>query len=688
MAYPVASINHFKFYCLAYCLLISLFLNAQLKPAEITKHSKSNLSLATKGKKALKDGDFMLAQVYYEALLAKKPESGNTQNTLARIYLKNRLYPQAEKLFAKSVDVEPSSPLFLAYTQILQGKYDEAQNNFNTFRKFKKYKKTEADAAVYSSVMQVLKQRLDKTKDTTKAPLVIRMNAMVNGRLSEFSPFYLNDSSFFFGKTVPDETLFYLKNDSVKTDIPYRKLFTGKIDSAFDVSKMQPWNFVGWNKQSDFGGACLSADGRTMYVTICDRKNYNLECHIYVSKLVKSGWTLPQILEGKINVEGFSSAQPTVGYDKEKKAEVLYFTSNRPGSKGFDIYYATFDVAKSQFVGISKCGPKINSQGNEYTPFYINKDSTLYFSSDGKGGFGGLDIFKAKGKLNNWSDAQPLPKPINSFADDAYFYLSKSGDKGFFTSNRNSESATEIKTCCEDIYAFTYNYTPTQDISPIVKQIAVSVPVKTIFPSTDTAVNPIKLTVSTLENGVKKIAFETVLTKSDTILKLTSEQTYSVSVNRENYLTETAELNLKGFKQQKADTLKLAPQKIPTKAIIIPGINYEFDSDKLTDTSVKIIDKFIYTILIDNPNIIFQINSHTDSKGDDNYNQNLSERRAKSVVDYLTQIKGIPPSRLRSKGFGEKKPIAPNTNADGSDNPEGRAQNRRTEFEVVGKLSY
>ncbi len=686
MVYPAAFTNARK-----NCLLLLLSvcfcaLHAQLKPTEITQHSKSVSALKAKGNKAIKDEDYLLAQVYYETLLAKRPDNATFQNTLAKIYLKNRLYSQAENLFAKTVTYEPATTLYLAYSQILQAKYSDAQTNYTTFKKNKKYKKDEEETQINSTVQLILKQRLDKQNDTLKPPMVVRLNKKVNGKLSEFTPVLLNDTTLFFGKTTPDETLFYLKSDSVKTDIPHRRYFTGKIDSAFEVQKITQWKFSGFDSEKDFGGACFSADGKTMYLTICDRKNNTLECHLYSSRKNTQGWGYPQLLEGKINEPGYSSAQPTLGYDTEKKAEVLYFSSNKPGAKGFDIYYAVFDKAKGQFTGVSKCGPKINSAGNEYTPFYVLKDSTLYFSSDGKGGFGGLDILRAKGKLNIWTDPVALPAPINSAADDAYYSADAKGENGFFTSNRNSESASEIKTCCEDIYAFTYNYTPKKDTPVVAKAVNVSVPVKVDFPTADTSTVPVYLSVATLENGVKKVVFESVLNNSDTTFNLTSNKVYTVSIGKDNYLTETAEIDLNDVRTNKFDTVQLAPKIIPQKPIIIPGINYEFDSDALTEASVKIIDDFIYPILSDNPSIIFQINSHTDSKGDDNYNQNLSERRAKSVVDYLTLVKGVPAQRLKSKGFGETKPIAPNENADGSDNPEGRAQNRRTEFEVIGKL--
>jgi OOP family OmpA-OmpF porin len=119
---------------------------------------------------------------------------------------------------------------------------------------------------------------------------------------------------------------------------------------------------------------------------------------------------------------------------------------------------------------------------------------------------------------------------------------------------------------------------------------------------------------------------------------------------------------------------------------VLNGINYGYDSADLTTDAKVSLDTGLFPIMTENPQIIIELSSHTDSKGSDDYNLKLSERRAKSVVDYMI-TKGITSNRLVDKGYGETKPVAPNENPDGSDNPEGRAQNRRTEFEIIGELS-
>ena len=123
--------------------------------------------------------------------------------------------------------------------------------------------------------------------------------------------------------------------------------------------------------------------------------------------------------------------------------------------------------------------------------------------------------------------------------------------------------------------------------------------------------------------------------------------------------------------------------KKPKEPIRIPNIQYEFDKSNIVEASKVAIDTTVLSLMIANPELIIEIQSHTDSKGSDKYNEKLSQQRAESLMAYLVS-KGILSERLKAKGYGESKPIAPNENADGSDNPEGRAQNRRTDIKIIG----
>lgn len=661
---------------------ISFYSYCQVNTTDILARSKSTNALKSKGIKAFDDGDYLLAQIYIEALINRKPDNPKYQLLLGKIFLKNKLYQEAEKRFLSCKDKAATAPFYLAYSQVALGKYKEAKINFDAFKKANKKNASEEDEVIYKSLQATFKNKWYDQKDSLPAPSIVRLNNLANGKLAEFSPFYLTDSTFFFGKTTPDETQFFLKTDSQTSAIPYRKYFEGEINKTGEVKSVAPWQMNQQDSLQNYGGACFNTTKTVMYLTLCERKMNVLECHIYQSKRSKEGWSKPIMLDSKINAQGYTSAQPSLGYDSAKKTEVLYFSSNMPGARGFDIYYAQYDKTKRTFSNASRCGIKINTALDEYTPFYSSSNSILYFSSNGKGGYGGQDIFKSKGSMNLWNDAVPLPTPINSAADDDYFSIDNQNKRGFFASNRNSESSTSVKTCCDDIYAF-YLENQSQTTPIKTKETAlVLVPLKLNFEEGDFVKDANKFVVYELNQGNKIPIYSSQKTTLDTTLLLTADKVYKLTATSKSHLTESKEVDLKKFTS--IDTLYFYPKLIPKKAIVIPGINYEFDSSRLIPESIEKIEEFIYPLLIENPTLIFQINSHTDSKGNDDYNLQLSQRRAASVVQYLTTVRDIAPSRLRSMGFGETKPIAPNTFADGKDNPVGRALNRRTEFEVVG----
>ncbi|MCB0395924.1 MAG: OmpA family protein, partial [Flavobacteriales bacterium] len=185
---------------------------------------------------------------------------------------------------------------------------------------------------------------------------------------------------------------------------------------------------------------------------------------------------------------------------------------------------------------------------------------------------------------------------------------------------------------------------------------------------------------------------EPLLIKTDTtgdageyFLMMERGNNYQVVINKEGYFNRSFDLSTHNI--NRSDTIQrnagVAP--IPPEPIIIKNIYYPFDKYYLTDSAKTTIDTTIYVIMKENPNIIAEISSHTDSHGTDKYNERLSQKRAESVVKYLIE-KGIKESRLVAKGYGESKPIAPNEKEDGSDDPEGRAKNRRTEFKVIGRI--
>lgn len=168
--------------------------------------------------------------------------------------------------------------------------------------------------------------------------------------------------------------------------------------------------------------------------------------------------------------------------------------------------------------------------------------------------------------------------------------------------------------------------------------------------------------------------------------RLDAEKEYSLEFENYGQFNKIVKVSTKGINESKTITInEVGVNLIPKEPMVIKNIYYAYDKSELTKEAKDIIDNTLLKILKEAPQIVIEISAHTDSRGDDDYNMKLSQARAESVVKHLVR-KGIEPKRLYAKGYGKRKPIAPNENEDGSDNPEGREKNRRTEFRIIGSL--
>jgi outer membrane protein OmpA-like peptidoglycan-associated protein len=354
-----------------------------------------------------------------------------------------------------------------------------------------------------------------------------------------------------------------------------------------------------------------------------------------------------------------------------KQGDVLYWVSNRTnGEGGLDIWFSLIDKT-GKYGNAQNCGRKINTAGNEGTPFYDPKTGTLYFSSEGQIGLGGYDIFKTRGSQKKWEAAANIGYPENSSVDDMYFTLDDNGYTGYLVSNRVGSISVKSKTCCDDIWRVEYP-----------KKVLYAVRGNVYDQDTRELVTGAK--VLFLDDQQKQIG--QAVSSKDTLYfwGTRPQKVYSLKATKEGYFTGSATFSV--TQKDNDDTLRvdLFMKKIPHEPVRIRNIFYDFDKASLRSESHAPLDT-LYGVLQDNPAIIIEIGANTDSKGNDDYNLKLSQARAQSVVDHLLQ-KGIPQDRLQAKGYGETNPIAPNTLPNGKDNPEGRQLNRRTEFRIIGEI--
>lgn len=664
---------------LRYLFIFSFLILSLIAPAQngLEIDDKKAGQLKSLAREAERTGEVYLALEYYKQLITLAPANIKNQYKIAELYRYTRNYTEAEKFYDQvckgGQEKYPDALFYLASMQKANGKHKEAKENLVKFKKISKDAADESLKKLYKTELEGCDLAL-QLKDSAAKAIVSPMSAEINNPHIDFSPIPVSDNELIFGSLREKEAKFYDTKTADTMHLPLRKFYTAE-------KKADVWKFKGElegpfnSKELNVANGVFSLDHSRFYFTRCEQNwQYKTICKIYFSEKKGSEWSEPQLLDDKINLQGYTSTHPAMGRESKKNQEVLYFVSDRPGTRGgLDIWYAEYDARKKSFKAPKNAGSKINSAGIETTPFYDVKSKTLYYSTNGKANVGGLDVYSSSGELNKWEPSVNAGLPINSSADDLDFALKPDAKGGFVVSNRAGGQSLYNATCCDDICEFVY--TDFIELTAIGK----------ILDKEHACVEDVQLHVYIVNEEGKYLSEETTVKGCDYKLHLRPGFNYLIEGVKNGYFNNSIELSTKNI--TKSDTLKrdIQIEKIPVQPIVIPQLNYEFNSALLTPESKTILDTTIFVILNKNPDIIIELSSHTDNKGTDSYNMKLSQKRAESVVSYLAN-KGIDSKRLTAKGYGETKPLAPNSNPDGSDNPDGRQLNRRTEFKIIGKM--
>jgi len=440
------------------------------------------------------------------------------------------------------------------------------------------------------------------------------------------------------------------------------------VTKEFDKGKRMPFPF---NQNENEGGATMSIDNKHLFFTVCKNEGgAQVNCDIYYSDLILGQWTEPKKVEG-INDPVYWDSQPSLASD----GRTLYFSSDRKGGRGgVDIYKTVKNISTGIWSPPENLGPIINTSGNEMSPFVHSDFQTLYFSSDGQPGIGGYDIFiSRKGPDDKWTEPKNIGVPINTTGDDLGFFVSTDGHLGYFASNLASRTKGK-SVGGYDIFSF--------DLYKEVRPDAVAfIKGKIEDNDNDNGKNK-KFNVEVKDASTKKVTEGLVDTSTGEYMVVVNTKVKNdliVTVKKENYafssqlISKDSIVNSKIAKvDMQVDTIKVG-QTYP-----LNNIYYKTNSADLDPKSLIVIDEFV-EFLKANPTMKIKVYGHTDTQGDDKSNLALSTDRAFTVRDLLL-TKGIDKKRLVDfKGFGASQPIADNSTE------AGRAKNRRTEFVIVEK---
>jgi outer membrane protein OmpA-like peptidoglycan-associated protein len=391
-----------------------------------------------------------------------------------------------------------------------------------------------------------------------------------------------------------------------------RPLNSGQHDASSTLSNIDVIYYTRWNDE--------------------DRS----EQHIYLARMVDLKFYEAFKLPESVNYPGYRSINPFVS----KNGRILYFSSNRPGGEGgMDLWKIELDETGNVASEAINLGRPINSELDEVSPFFHDVSSVLFFSSNGHNSSGGLDIYKASfnKEYKTYGSPENMGFPINSSKDDAYIIWDEMMHYGYFSSDRqdceNGHCYDIYKVKNEPIRIFLEGYAYDDDSGDALPNTSL------MFKDIEFHFEPFE--VMTDENGFYR-------------QELGKNQEIFIKATKPSYFADAATINTKPITSSTTLVQDFYLRPIPKDEIEIDGIEYDLNSANLRPSSKEILD-VLYDFLVLNNNLIVEVNSHTDVRGTIQYNQRLSEARAKSCVDYLVG-RGISKERIKAIGYGELQP--------------------------------
>jgi peptidoglycan-associated lipoprotein len=597
----------------------------------------------------------------------------NLQVAMADLYAKARDYKKAEQMYLrvlkrdKTKEFEDIRPA-LASVLKSQSKYNEA---------LEQYALILANAETPDSIKKATTlekesiEKYDKYSQNLEVGIGY-IKGKVNSGSAESAPILGPDGKLYYSSFNARKEVII---DGKEGDY-HAKIYSAAQNDKGDFDKAEKLNDLINRQGFHHAGVSFSRDGRKMYFTRAKMTANGIdESRIFYSTAKGNVWGNPTEITD-LNGD-FINKHPVEG-DLFGR-QVLFFTSNRPGGLGgFDIYYA--EVKGDGFGVPVNLGPSINTAKDEITPFY--KDGTLYFSSDGRGGLGGFDIFFAEWNGQTWNGLDNIGFQYNTSYDDLFLRFNDDGKSGFLVSNRPDKSKLRMKgseTCCDDIYMVG------------IKELVVSL----FAEVTD---DKGKLNEATLELYDQTLGgypdTKTNPTSNEFSFPLEVDRRYKAVISKDGYYPDTVSFNTNGivddYTVRKA--VKLKPRPVTdlkdktqivklNEAIRLNNIYYDLDKWNILPDAEEDLD-YLTDLMNKYPQMIIELSSHTDAQGADAYNEKLSQRRSESARTWLIN-QGINGERIKAVGYGESIILNRCRNGVKCSDDEHRL-NRRTEFKIIG----
>jgi outer membrane protein OmpA-like peptidoglycan-associated protein/Tol biopolymer transport system component len=639
---------------LLFILFLLLFSLKVIPQGNYHTTSKSAAKNFEKALKCFDNREDEKALKYLKKAVKSDAEFIEAYMMMSQIYKDRNEFTEAISSYEKALKINPKfNPpgyLVLADVEMSQGLYSDALTHAERFLELGDFKKvSRSDAERFTENCRFA---LDKFNHPV--PFVpVNLGDSVNSDKNEYWPsLSLDESKLIITVLDPADPSQTAQKTSVQED--FYESFR-KPDGTWAKRKN-----VGppLNTNDNEGAQTISADGRFLFFTGCNRPDGQGKCDIYFSENINGTWSVPVNIGYPVNT-AYSEKHPSISADGRR----LFFASDRPGGLGgLDIW-----VSQKQSNGFwslpVNLGENINTPGNEQSPFIHPDNQSLYFSSEGHLNMGKGDIFISRLDSNNsWLPAVNLGYPINTWNNEVGLIVNAAGDKAYYASDRQKDRGL-------DIYEF--------PLYPEARPIPVSYMKGRVYDALTWKGIEATFQLFDLQSGELVMESSSAPEEGDFLVSLPAGRNYALNVSKPGYLFYSDHFSMAGIHKLTDPLLKDVPLS-PIRqgeTVVLKNVFFAFDSFEVQPESQAELNKIIDFLNV-NPSVQIEISGHTDNIGNIQYNQALSEKRARAVVDYLSG-KGIQINRLSYKGYGSSVPKTEN------DTEEGRSINRRTELRIV-----
>lgn len=629
---------------------------------------------------------YNLAVPHYQKAYDFNPNNAELNYKLGVCLLHSTYKLQALPYIKKSYAADPNYDSYsihylLGRAHHLNSNWEEALVQYQ--KQLDVLRRDKPDPEAYETIRKYVEEVKNgqKLTATEERVWIDNLGPSINSPAPEYAPLISTDESLIIITARRENGTGGLLDET--DNLPYEDIYYSRNKGG----EWTPLTNIGENMNSSGHDASsgLSPDGKTLFVYKGTSRNNG---DIFYSSFENGIWTKPSALGKSVN----SSAHETsaaLSYDGNE----LYFISDREGgSGGKDIYVAQWDGRKNEWGEARNLGPTVNSPYDEDGVYLHPDGKTLYFSSRGHNSMGGNDIFYTEKVRGQWQTPVNIGHPVNTPDDDVFFSVAADGRTAYYSSIREDGYGDK------DIYRITFLGPEKQPVLNVEEQLLagsdkkrIDIPVQSevkirtsrmiLLKGTvidDKTNEPVLASIDLIDNKTSGVVatFESDPTTGAYLVMLPAGRNYGLNVNADKYLFNSLNFDIPDTAVYKEFYKVIRLKRILIgESIVLRNIFFDYNAYTIRSESEAELER-LKNLILENPQIKVEISGHTDNVGGDVYNNELSENRAKAVVDHL-KAAGVPADRLIYAGYGKSQPVASN------DTPEGRQENRRTEFKII-----